>query len=134
MLLTVIGVIFYLNKKNNWSCALDSQGIKFYVLKSDINIYKDKIEDYNGSQFTNDWNIIDELKNKSVVYAEDSNSCYGKHVYKIKHNGQLTTINLESFNEYLTGEKFNKNLCENGALVEKSGNSPFFIKYNFCRI
>ena len=133
-LLILIGGIFYLNKKNNWGCALDGQGTKFYILKSDLNAYKDKIENYDGSQYTNDLNMINKLKNESVVYAEDSNNCYGKHVYKIKNDEQLITVNLDSFNEYLSGEKFNRNLCENGTLVEQSGNSPFFIKYNFCRI
>ncbi|MEI6190874.1 MAG: hypothetical protein WCP24_00720 [bacterium] len=126
--------IFYSYKKNNWGCALDSQGIKYYVLKSDLNVYKDKIESYQGSQFTNDRSMIDELRNKNVVYAEDSNNCYGKHTYKIKNNSELTAVDLKVFNEYLSSEKFNKNLCTDGALISQSGNSPFFINYNFCRI
>jgi len=132
--LVIGGGVYYSYKKNNWGCALDSQGTKYYVLKSDLNAYKDKIENYQGSQFTNDSNMIGELRNKDIVYAENSNDCYGKHIYKIKNNGELITVDFKIFNEYFNGEKFNKNLCSDGALISQSGNSPFFINYNFCTI
>lgn len=133
VVLIIGGGIFYSYKKNNWGCALDSQGTKRYVLKSDLQTYKDKIEDYNGSQFFNDHNIATELRTSNAVYAEDSNNCYGKHVYRIKKEGQLNDVSKEVFNQYLT-EKFNNNLCENGALIQQSGNSPYFVKNNFCTI
>ena len=129
-LLIITGGIFYSYKKNNWGCALDSQGTKYYVLRSELDGYKDKIENYSGSRFFNDINIINELRNKDI-YAEDSNNCYGKHTYKIKNNGQSVIVDLNIFKEYLSGEKFNKNLCGDGILIEQSGNSPFFIK-NTC--
>ncbi|MEI6191427.1 MAG: hypothetical protein WCP24_03645 [bacterium] len=130
----LVGGIYYLSQKNNWGCALDSQGIKIYVKALDLNVYQDKIESNNGGQILNDRNVITELRNKDITYAEDSNDCYGKHIYKIKINGELTAVNQKSFNEYLSGEKFNKNLCSEGAMIRQSGNSPLFVKYRFCTI
>jgi len=130
----LIGGIYYLSQKNNWGCALDSQGISIYVKKSDLNVYQDKIKFNNGGQILNDRNVIAELRNKDITYAEDSNDCYGKHIYKIKINGELTTVNQKNFNEYLGSEKFNKNLCGEGVMIRQSGNSPYFVKYQFCTI
>ena len=136
----LVGGIYYLSQKNNWGCALDSQGITIYVKASDLNVYQDEIKFNNGGQILNDngvlndRNVITELRNKDITYAEDSNDCYGKHIYKIKINGELITVNQKSFNEYLSGEKFDKNLCGEGAMIRQSGNSPLFVKYKFCTI
>ena len=122
LIVILIGIgLSYLYSKNNWGCALDSQGTKYYVLKSELNNYQDKTIDYN---------TIKEFKNKDV-YAEDSNDCFGRHYYKVKNGGQLIGVDANAFSEYLSGEKFNGSFCSNGALIEQGGNGPFFVR-NAC--
>jgi hypothetical protein len=137
IIILIIGGIFYLAKKNNWGCALDSQGTRIFIRAVDMEPYKDKINYTNERKsegYLNDWNIINEIKNKDITYAEDSNDCYGKHTYKIKINGEMKIVDKNSFNEYLTGEMFNRNLCGEGAMIQQYLNSPYFVLYQFCTI
>jgi len=43
IIILIIGGIFYLAKKNNWGCALDSQGTRIFIRAVDMEPYKDKI-------------------------------------------------------------------------------------------
>jgi hypothetical protein len=135
IIILIIGGIFYLAKKNNWGCALDSQGTRIFIRAVDMEPYKDKINYTNERKsegYLNDWNIINEIKNKDITYAEDSNDCYGKHIYRVKINNQLTTVDKNGFNDYLTADRFNGSLCANGLVIKQYGNSPIFVSDRVC--
>jgi len=126
----LVGGIYYLSQKNNWGCALDSQGIQIYVKASDLSPYLDFKDQRNG-QMLNDWNVLEELKNKDIAYAQDSNDCYGKHIYKIKINNELTVVDSNRFYKYLNSE-ISKNFCSEGVKIRQNGNSPLFVDYRVC--
>ncbi|MFA6553938.1 MAG: hypothetical protein WCS89_00310 [Candidatus Paceibacterota bacterium] len=131
IILVIISAKYYFLGPN-LSCALDSQGIKFYILKSNLISYGDTRKHSDGSQSFDDWNIIDRIRNNASIYAQDANNCYGKHTYQVKNENVLDVVSQKEFNTYLIGDKFNNNFCENAALLTQSGNSPVFVKERFC--
>jgi hypothetical protein len=136
ILILIVGGIFYLSKKNNWGCALDSQGTRIFIRATDLEPYKNKINFTNERKsegYLNDWSVINELRNKDITYAEDSNDCYGKHIYKVKTNNQLITVDKNGFGDYLTEDRFNGSFCGNGIVITQYGNSPIFISGRTCQ-
>ena len=133
VILVIIGAKYYFLGPN-LGCALDSQGIKSYILKSDLVSYGSASKNSDGSQSFNDWNIIQRIRDSASVYAQDTNNCYDKHVYQVKKENVLTVVSQEEFNSYLMSDKFNKNFCESAVQLTQYGNSPVFVNDKFCTI
>jgi tRNA threonylcarbamoyladenosine modification (KEOPS) complex Pcc1 subunit len=109
---------------SNISFCADCQGFIIHIKAKDFSAYREKVNEWG---YLRDASVTDDLRSKNLISAEESNDNQTVHIYKVKINGELTVVDLDSYTKYLNTECVGEDIQ-----ISHSGNGPFSVKYNAC--